>query len=228
MRMRIEEIGPKDCYHSRGDLNLIGRVGEWEWESGPIGDWESGWMHFDEPILDWKCWYFIQVKVTLPPTTEAHISNRDEPATVSLKLAENRMKWGETILSDVEPISEYARTIKMEPTNRHGHPDFYRLCEEEMDLHSRKNHDYAAGGNPLGNFNRVSAILAMYPGLKLSDPAVVAITYMMKQLDASLWMLSNGHVAQVEGQKERWQDISVYSKIISILISEGGKNVKDN
>ncbi|MBE3137618.1 MAG: hypothetical protein IMZ43_09565 [Thermoplasmata archaeon] len=188
MRAKIVEIGPRDGYHLRSDLNLIGKEGEWEWESGPIGDWESGWMHFDEPILDWACWYFIQVKVALPPAIEEDIGMG----------------------------------------TRHGHPDFYRLCEEEMDLHSRKNHDYAAGGNPLGNFNRVSAILAMYPGLKPSDPAVVAITYLMKQLDASLWMLSNGHTAQVEGQKERWQDISVYSKIISILISEGGKDVKNN
>ena len=184
MKMRIAEIGPADGFCGR--LDLIGRVGEWERETQSLrsDSWQSGYIHFDEPIDNMICWYFIQVKVAPAPL----------PAT----------------------------------DTRYGHPDFYRLCEEEMDLHSRKNYDYAAGGNPLGNFNRVSAILAMYPGLKPSDPAVVAITYLMKQLDASLWMLSNGHEAKVEGQKERWQDISVYSKIISILISEGGRNVKNN
>jgi hypothetical protein len=175
MRMKIEEIGPRDYYHLRADI--IGKTGEWDPESMKDG-WQSGYMRFNEPIHgDLTCLYFVQVRVA--PT---------------------------------------------EPINRHGHPDFYRLCEEEMDLHSRKNWDYSAGGDPLGNFNRVSAILVMYPRLKLSDPAVVAITYMLKQLDSSLWMLSNGHEAKVEGQKERWQDISVYSKIISILISEGGGN----
>lgn len=111
------------------------------------------------------------------------------------------------------------KVVKLEE-RRHGHPDFYKLCEEEMNLHDRKNHDYASGGDALGNFNRVAAILALYPGLKPSNPAIVAVTYMLKQLDASLWMLSNGHQAKVEGHKERWQDVSVYSKIISILISE--------
>jgi hypothetical protein len=111
-------------------------------------------------------------------------------------------------------------TIPSIPSERYGHPKFYELCKEEMDLHSRKNHDYAKGGNPLGNFQRVAKILSLYPGLKTSDPSIVAIVYMLKQLDASLWMLSNGHQAKVEGHKERWQDVSVYSKIISILIDE--------
>ena len=105
-------------------------------------------------------------------------------------------------------------------SEHYGHPKFYELCKEEMELHSRKNHDYAKGGDPLGNFIRVARILALYPNLKLSDPAVVAIVYLMKQFDATLWMLSNGHEAKVEGHKERWQDISVYSKIISILIED--------
>lgn len=108
---------------------------------------------------------------------------------------------------------------------RYGHPKFYELCEEEMDLHSRKNHDYAKGGNPLGNFQRVAKILSLYPNLKLSDPAVVGIVYLCKQFDASLWMLSNGHEAKAEGHKERWQDVSVYAKIISILIAEQNKTV---
>jgi hypothetical protein len=103
----------------------------------------------------------------------------------------------------------------------YGHPDFIGKCVGEMDLHSRKNHDYAFGGDPVGNFDRVANILAQYPGLDPSKPNVVAVIYLLKQLDAALWMEAKGHTAAVEGVDERWQDISVYSKIISILVTEG-------
>jgi hypothetical protein len=107
----------------------------------------------------------------------------------------------------------------MEKEQLHGHPRFYEIVEELKELHSEKNHDYAAGGNPLGNFNRVSKFLEMYPGLKLSNPLVIALTYALKQLDAALWILSNGHNAKVEGTSQRLQDIAVYS-IIGMIISE--------
>jgi hypothetical protein len=99
----------------------------------------------------------------------------------------------------------------------HGHEGFTALALRELKLHSDKNHDYAAGGHPLGNFYRVAAILSLYPGLSLADPAVVAIVYCVKQLDAYLWMKSNKHQAKVEGLQERLQDISVYAKLIQLL-----------
>jgi hypothetical protein len=102
----------------------------------------------------------------------------------------------------------------------HGHPDFLPACLEEIKLHSRKNHDYAAGGDALGNFKRVAAILEMYPGLDLAHPAIVALVYAMKQVDATLWMLSNGHEAQVEGIRDRLQDVSVYAKLARIMIEK--------
>jgi hypothetical protein len=102
----------------------------------------------------------------------------------------------------------------------HGHPKFLDLILDEIRLHSDKNHDFAKGGNPLGNFNRVGAILRQYPGLNPGDPVVVAISFMLKQLDASLWMLSQGIKAKIEGHAERWRDVAVYAKIISILIGE--------
>ena len=98
-----------------------------------------------------------------------------------------------------------------------GHPDFIPMVLAEIALHSTKNHDYAHGGKPTGNFDRVAAILAMYPGLELGSAPVVAIVYLLKQLDAALWLKNQGHVAQVEGEAERWKDISVYAKLISIL-----------
>lgn len=103
---------------------------------------------------------------------------------------------------------------------QYGHPKFYQLNVEEARLHNAKNHDYAAGGHPLGNFIRVSSILSMYPGLNLSDPSVVAMTYALKQLDAYLWIKSQGIVTKVEGIQERLTDISIYTKLVQCLESD--------
>ena len=104
-----------------------------------------------------------------------------------------------------------------EAKERHGHPDFYKILDSLADLHSEKNHDYAAGGDPLGNFDRRADLYARYPGLKLSNPTVVALVDAMKQLDAALWFLSNGHEAKVEGIEGRLRDVAVYSVLAIIL-----------
>ena len=100
------------------------------------------------------------------------------------------------------------------------HPRFIDLTIDEMDLHSRKNADYAKGGDPLGNFNRVANILSNYPNLDLSRPSIVVWIYLMKQLDAVLWMMSQNYVGQVEGIQDRLRDIHVYAKLIRILEEE--------
>jgi hypothetical protein len=99
----------------------------------------------------------------------------------------------------------------------HGHPEFLPTTLRELQLHSDKNHDYAKGGKPTGNFDRVAAILALYPNLKLSDPRVVALVYALKQLDAVLWGLSENITHKVEGLNDRLQDISTYSKIVQCM-----------
>ena len=99
----------------------------------------------------------------------------------------------------------------------HGHSRFIDLTIAEMDLHSRKNHDYAHGGDPLGNFDRVATILSLYPDLDPSEPSTVAIIYLCKQFDAAMWQQSQKHSTVVEGNDERWGDISVYAKIIRLL-----------
>jgi hypothetical protein len=95
----------------------------------------------------------------------------------------------------------------------HGHPEFLPMLVEKMKLHSDKNHDYAAGGRPLGNFERVAAIFAQYPGLRLNDPVVVMLTYAMKQIDATLWGISAGIEQKIEGPVERLGDVLVYAGI---------------
>jgi hypothetical protein len=102
----------------------------------------------------------------------------------------------------------------------HGHPAFLPITVAELQLHSDKNHDYAKGGAALGNFDRVSAILALYPGLKLGDRRVVALVYALKQLDAVLWGISSNIQHKVEGLKDRLQDISVYSKIVMCMCDD--------
>lgn len=101
-----------------------------------------------------------------------------------------------------------------------GHPDFIDMTLDELKLHSEKNKDYAQGGDPLGNFKRVAKILSNYPNLKLSDPTVVALVYMFKQLDAALWMLSQSYEGKVENVDTRLCDVHVYAKLARILHRE--------
>lgn len=102
----------------------------------------------------------------------------------------------------------------------HGHEQFLPITLREIELHSKKNHDYAKGGPALGNFDRVAAILALYPNLKLSDRRVIALVYAMKQLDAVLWGMSENIDHQVEGLYLRLQDISVYTKLVMCMITD--------
>lgn len=114
-----------------------------------------------------------------------------------------------------EPTLELSEQLQRSYPN--GHPAFVPITVAEIELHDRKNHDYAKGGDPLGNFKRVAAILALYPDLKLSDPRVVLLVYTLKQVDAILWGLSQNITALVEGLEPRAQDISVYIKILQCL-----------
>ena len=95
--------------------------------------------------------------------------------------------------------------------------DYEQLTMEELALYQSKNKDYTQGGPVYGNFERVSAIFALYPNLKLSDPRVVCLAYLMKQLDATLWMLNQGYEGEVENIDTRLQDVSVYAKICRLL-----------
>ena len=117
-----------------------------------------------------------------------------------------------------EFIEEYHR--EQPAPKHHGHPKFYEYTAKEVELHDQKNHDYAKGGNPLGNFLRVASILGLYPGLKPEDPVVVCLTYALKQMDAVLWGLANAIEHKVEGLHPRLEDISVYAKIARCILSE--------
>lgn len=125
-----------------------------------------------------------------------------------------------------EPDSDfYVPTIwemlEKDKLTKYGHPRFYKLTEEENEVHSRKNYDYAHGGRPLGNFERRAAILALYPNLDLSDPVVIAVIDIFKQLDAAMWMLNSSHESKnSEDFGTRMGDVSIYAKLSRILWEE--------
>ena len=103
----------------------------------------------------------------------------------------------------------------------HGHPAFISMALAEVALHSDKNRDYTGvASDPLGNFHRVAALLARYPGLDLSKPSTNAIVQMLKQLDAALNMVARGYEGKVEGEAARWRDIAVFAKLIPVLREE--------
>ena len=101
-----------------------------------------------------------------------------------------------------------------------GHENFLPTIIEQLELHSLKNGDYAGKGPACGNFERVAAILALYPGLDLSDKRVVALVYALKQLDAVLYGISKHITHKVEGLIPRLQDIAVYANIVICMVKE--------
>ena len=94
---------------------------------------------------------------------------------------------------------------------------FKTLTCEELEFYEKKNEDYARGGDPNGNFRRVASVLSNYPGLDLSDPVVVAMVYLCKQLDAVLWMKAMGYEGEIENVDSRLKDVHVYAKIARTL-----------
>ena len=107
-----------------------------------------------------------------------------------------------------------------------GHPDVIPDFMHLMALHDSKNYDYAHGGDPLGNFDRVSAILNLYPSLKPTPP-VVAVNYSLKQIDAILHAYDVGYDPKVESLDKRFDDVVVYWELAKILnkriAQQGGK-----
>ena len=105
----------------------------------------------------------------------------------------------------------------------HGHPDFIPDLIEIAQLHSDKNHDYAKGGDPLGNFTRVAALMQLYPEFPWATPQGNATVQMLKQLDAFMWMQSAKTQAKVEGHDSRLKDIQVFAGLIRIMLRQGGE-----
>jgi len=101
-----------------------------------------------------------------------------------------------------------------------GHPLFYELTKEEVELHDAKNADYRSVRDPLANFKRVASIMALYPDMVWATPESVAVVYMFKQLDSYLSLTERGLEGGVENISTRLRDVSIYAKLIRILHEE--------
>ena len=102
----------------------------------------------------------------------------------------------------------------------HGHPRYVELSLLELQLHNEKNHDYAKGGSPLGNFERRSKLMKLWPGFDWDSPFGIAMDGTLKQLDAAMHMRAQKVEAKVEDIPTRLKDIVVYTKIAIILYEE--------
>lgn len=103
---------------------------------------------------------------------------------------------------------------------KHGHKKFYEILEELAELHSKKNFDYAGGGDPLGNFQRCGEMIkALLSDGDLSDMKS-ALIFMSKQVDAVIDMIGKGRKEQVEGITDKLNDIAVYAVLARILYEE--------
>ncbi len=123
-------------------------------------------------------------------------------------------------------LTESVKTL-LRKAYPHGHQKFLDITLEELKLHNDKNFDYASGGDPLGNFDRVSVILKMYDPLP-HDPEIIALIYAMKQLDQVLWSAHRGQQGKIEGSAKRLQDVSVYAKLAQIMIEEKENGTKSS
>jgi hypothetical protein len=125
--------------------------------------------------------------------------------------------------SNIKRSEDYrVRSLKLEEGELAGHPEFHRIIRSMQELHAAKNADYADGmkEGPLGNFNRTSSIQRLYPGMDWSSPFGVAMSYMLKQLDAA-FVLKSARKESVTGEpvKSRLFDIAVYS-VLGIILDE--------
>lgn len=94
-----------------------------------------------------------------------------------------------------------------------GHPLYIPIVVEQVALHSNKNHDYARGGDPLGNFTRVANMLKQWPNFPYNTPEGVAFIYALKQLDAEAWTMCQGGECKVEGLNGRTDDQAIYANL---------------
>lgn len=97
---------------------------------------------------------------------------------------------------------------------------FYEFLRQNMELHNRKNRDYAFGGHPFGNFHRVASILKLYPNFPFATAKGVAWIFALKQLDAVFNSWSAGHELLQDSRLERHRDINVYGAIAAIADEE--------
>jgi len=141
-----------------------------------------------------------------------------------------RAFWKEPVRAAFDSASLNAEFDAMaHPTAQGGHPRFHEIVQKMSDLHDKKNTDYAAGTveGPLGNFERCSKIMHLYPGMDWASPFGVAMAFMLKQFDAGLTLKAQKR-ASVTGEPvaARLTDIAVYT-VLGIILDEAENAAKE-
>ena len=159
----------------------------------------------------------LQMSLGLGPMTPKR--SRFEIYNLKMEAIMDELEQGKSEIKFEDPVLQKLEEI-LRRRFPHGHPGFIPMTIDEMELHSKKNYDYAGGGKPTGNFDRVGKIVGMYPGIDWSKPQNVALFYALKQLDAYLWLESQKRDGAVEGKDARLGDISVYTKIMRLIMGD--------
>lgn len=111
----------------------------------------------------------------------------------------------------------------MKKEYHHAHPRVIEIFEELMELHNRKNHQYATGEDPLGNFNRRAEQTAgKFIKDGLNKPLCVVLGDMSKQVDAVFDMVGRQKKNTVEEVDDKLRDIAVQAVIAIVLSEEKG------
>ncbi len=98
-----------------------------------------------------------------------------------------------------------------------GDPMFYALTDDEIKLHDEKNQDYRSTSNPVANFDRVAAWMALYPDMDWARPEMVAILYAQKQIDSAMSLMERGVEGGVETIDTRARDVHIYWKLFRVI-----------
>ncbi len=98
-----------------------------------------------------------------------------------------------------------------------GDPMFYELTDDEIRLHDEKNQDYRSTSNPVANFDRVAAWMALYPDIDWARPEMVAILYAQKQIDSAMSLMERGMEGGVETIDTRARDVHIYWKLFRVI-----------
>ncbi len=126
-------------------------------------------------------------------------------------------RWGKDklyICIDAVACEEHRLSVEAQHS---GDPMFYELTQEEIKLHDEKNNDYRSKSNPLANFERVAAWMALYPDMDWAQPELVAVLFAQKQIDSYMSLMERGMEGGVETTDSRAQDVHVYWKIARII-----------
>lgn len=93
-------------------------------------------------------------------------------------------------------------------------PAFNALVAEILELHEKKNADYASDDDPLSNFRRAQ---------KLGVNPFTGILVRMSDKWGRLEELARGKSPQNESMRDTLIDLSVYSLLAVILLDEAAK-----